>query len=146
MKTKYKTDKTELENKITDVTYLVKKAKHTELENKIPVFSVLATKSALTVVENKIPDVSTLVEKTNSDAKIIELEKKLADHNHKKYITSSESINLATEVFNLKLSQANIIRKTDFNTELSNLKRKISSNKTSIYLLKMNKKNLKHLI
>ena len=36
LKTKYQTDKTELENKIPDVSNLVKKAKLTELENKIP--------------------------------------------------------------------------------------------------------------
>ena len=36
LKTKYLTDKTELENKIPNVTDFVKKAKLTELENKIP--------------------------------------------------------------------------------------------------------------
>ena len=35
-KTKYQTDKTELENKIPNVTDFVKEAKLTELENKIP--------------------------------------------------------------------------------------------------------------
>ena len=54
-KTKYQTDKTELEKKIPDVTNFVKK-KLTELENKIPDVSSLATKVALTAVENKIPD------------------------------------------------------------------------------------------
>ena len=58
LKTKYQTDKTELEKKIPDVSNLVKKAKLTELENKIPDVSSLATKTALTVVENKIPNVS----------------------------------------------------------------------------------------
>ena len=36
LKTKYNTDKTELEKKIPNVTDFVKKAKLTELENKIP--------------------------------------------------------------------------------------------------------------
>ena len=36
LKTIYQTDKAELENKIPDVSNLVKKAKLTELENKIP--------------------------------------------------------------------------------------------------------------
>ena len=58
LKTKYQTDKTELEKKIPDVSNLVKKAKLTELENKIPDVSSLATKTALTAVENKIPSVS----------------------------------------------------------------------------------------
>ena len=44
LKTKYDTDKSELENKIPDI-------------------SNLATKTALTTVENKIPDVSNLVKK-----------------------------------------------------------------------------------
>ena len=63
LKTKYQTDKTELENKIPDVSNLVKKTKLTELENKIRDISNLATKTALTTVENKIPDVSSLVKK-----------------------------------------------------------------------------------
>ena len=46
LKTKYQTDKTELENKIPDPTDFVKKTKLTELENKIPDVSSLATKTA----------------------------------------------------------------------------------------------------
>ena len=53
LKTKYQTDKTELEKKIPNVSNLVKKLKLTELENKIPNISNLATKTALTTVENK---------------------------------------------------------------------------------------------
>ena len=52
LKTKYQTDKTELEKKILDVTHFFKKTKLTELENKITDASSLATKTALTVVEN----------------------------------------------------------------------------------------------
>ena len=48
LKTKYSTDKTELENKIPDTSGLVKKTnsntKVTELENKVPDISNLATK------------------------------------------------------------------------------------------------------
>ena len=61
LKTKYKTDKTELENTIPNMTDFVKKVKLTELENKIPDISNLATKTALTTVENKIPSISNLV-------------------------------------------------------------------------------------
>ena len=43
---KYQTDKAELEKKILDMSYLIKK-KLTELENKIPDVSSLATKPAL---------------------------------------------------------------------------------------------------
>ena len=45
LKTKYQTDKKELENKIPDVTNLVKKTKLTELENKIPDVSSLTPKN-----------------------------------------------------------------------------------------------------
>ena len=59
LKTKYATDKLELENKIPNISGLVKKTdyntKITELENKILDISNLATKTALTAVENKIP-------------------------------------------------------------------------------------------
>ena len=65
LKTKYDTDKSELENKIPDTSGLVKKTdyntKITEVEGKIPDISNLATKTALTTVENKIPDVTNLV-------------------------------------------------------------------------------------
>ena len=63
LKTKYQTDKAELEKKIPDVTDFVKKAKLTELENKISDVSSLATKTALIAVKNKIPKVSNLVKK-----------------------------------------------------------------------------------
>ena len=92
LKTKYQIDKTELEKKIPNVTDFVKKAKLTELENKIEDVSSLAIKTELTAFFNciKIPDVSSLVKKTNYNAKITEIEKKLTDHNHHKYITTPE--------------------------------------------------------
>ena len=71
LKTKYNTDKTELEKKIPNVTNFVKKAKLTELENKIPDTSNLARKIALTTVENKIPSVSNLVRKTDYNKKLL---------------------------------------------------------------------------
>ena len=84
LKTKYDTDKTELEKKISDVTdFITKEIKLTELENKILDASSLATKTALNAVKNKIPSVSSLVQKTDYNTKISELEKRLADQNHK---------------------------------------------------------------
>ena len=44
LKTKYQTDKTELENKIPNMTEFIKKAKLTELENKIPDISNFSRK------------------------------------------------------------------------------------------------------
>ena len=54
LKTKYQTDKTELEKKIPDASNLVKKTKLTKLENKIPDISNLASKTALTTVSNLV--------------------------------------------------------------------------------------------
>ena len=113
LKTKYQTDKTELEKKIPDVTDFVKKTKLTELENKIPDVSSLATKTALSAVENKVPSFSSLVKKADYDTKISELQKKLTDHNNDKYITTPEFNTLPASVFNARLAQANLITKTD---------------------------------
>ena len=67
LKTKYQTDKTELEKKIPATSSLAKKTNYntklTGLENKIPDVSSLATKAILTAVENKITRVSSLVKK-----------------------------------------------------------------------------------
>ena len=103
LKTKYQTDKTELEKKIPNVTDFVKKTKLTELENKIPDVSSLATETALGVVESKIPSGSSSVKKTLYNTTITEIEKKLTDHNHEKYITTAEFNTLAASVFNARL-------------------------------------------
>ena len=130
LKTKYQTDKTKLEKKIPDVTDFVKKTKLTELENKIPDVSSLATKTALTAVENKIPSVSSLVKKTDYNTKITEIEKKLTDHNHDKYITTPEFNTLAASVFNARLAQANLVAKINFDNTVSSLNNKIAVYKT----------------
>ena len=117
LKSKYQTDKTELEKKIPDVSNLPKKAKLTELENKIPD----VTKAVLTAVENKIPSVSGLVKKTDYNTKISELENKLNNHNHDKYSTKPEFNTLAVDFFNARLAQANLITKTDFDDKLSRI-------------------------
>ena len=113
----------------------VKTAKLTELENKIPDISNLATKIALTTVENKIPDVSDLVKKIYYNTKVTEIEKKLTDYNDGKYIDTSEFNKLAADVFNSRIAQANLITKTDFDSKLSSLNRKITTNKTEHLLV-----------
>ena len=55
LKTKYSTDKTELENNIPDVSDLATKAQLNAVENKIPRPSDLVTKNDLITTENKIP-------------------------------------------------------------------------------------------
>ena len=136
LKTKYNTDKTEFENKIPDVTDFVKKAKLTELENKIFDVSNLATKTALIAVENKISSVSNLVNRTGYDTKVTEIENKLNNHNHDKYIDTSAFNTLAADVFNARLAQANLITKTDFDAKCRELTEKLQKIKQKIYFLK----------
>ena len=82
--------------------FLIRKI--SEVKNEIPSITGLATTSALAAVENKIPSINNLVMKTNYDTKISEIEKKLTDHNHDKYITIPE--------FNkLKLTQVDLVKK-----------------------------------
>ena len=82
------------------------------MEGKNPNASNLATKTTLTTVENKILDVSSLVKKTDYNTKITEIENKLNNHNHDKYITTPEFNTLAADVFNARLAQANLVAKT----------------------------------
>ena len=134
LKTKYDTDKSELENKIPDTSGLVKKtdndAKIADIEGKISDVSNLATKTALTTIENKKPDVSNLVKKTDYDTKVTEIENRLNDHNHDKYNATSEFHILAVDVFNARLSQADFVTKTIFDNTVSSLNSKIAKNKT----------------
>ena len=55
-------------------------------------------KAELTELENEIPSVSSLIKKTEYDTKISEIEKKITDHNHDKYITTPEFSTLAGHV------------------------------------------------
>ena len=106
LKTKYDTDKSELENKIPDTSNLVKKADN---NNKI------------TEIKGKIPNVSSLVKKTDYNTKITEIENKLNNHNHDKYFTTTEFNTLAEAVFNAGLARANLVAKTIFDNAVSSL-------------------------
>ena len=123
LKTKYDIDKSELENKISNVTDFVKKEKLAKLENKIPI-SNIATKTALTHVENKTSDVNNLVNKTDYNTKVTEMENKLTNHSHDKYIDTQQFNKLAADIFNTRIAQANLITKTDFDSKILNLNRK----------------------
>ena len=116
----------------------VKKTKRIELENKIPDVSSSATKTALNAVENKIPSVSSLVKKVDYNTKISELEKKLIDHNHDRYITTP-----GFSVFNVRLAQENLITKIDFDAKLSSLNRKVIASKIKHLLVQNELKKLK---
>ena len=101
------------------------------------------TKTALTTVENKIPSVRSLVKKADYNTKVTEIESKLNNHNHDKYIDTSEFNKLAANVFNARFALANLITKTDFDAKLSRTNRKITENQTEKLLVKNQLKKLK---
>ena len=103
------------------MTDFVKKVKLTELANKIPDVTSLATKAAWTTLENKIPDASNLVNKTDYNTKVTDIENKLNNHNHDKYVNTSEFNTLATNFSNARIRQANLIIKTNFDARLSSV-------------------------
>ena len=70
------------------------------IEAKCKILSItnLATTTALTAVENKISNVSNLVKKTDFNTKISEIENKITDDDHDKYITTPEFHKLTAEI------------------------------------------------
>ena len=88
-------------------------------------------------------NISSLVKKTDYNIKFTEIEKKLTDRNHDKYIPTPEFNTLAADVFNARLAQANLITKTDFDSKMLSLNRKITTNKTKHLLVENELKQLK---
>ena len=82
-----------------------------------------------------------LLKKTDYDTRSTEIENKLNKHNHDKYIITPEFNTLAV-VFNARLSQANLVAKTDFdNTVYQALIVKLPKIKQKMSLLKINLKS-----
>ena len=77
------------------------------------------------------------MKKTDYNTKISDIENKISDHNHDKYFTTSEFNKLTTGTFN-----ANLITKTDFDTRLQSLNKRINSNKTKHVLIENGLKKL----
>ena len=109
-------------------------AKINEVKGKIPGITNLGSTTALTTVENKIPNVSNLVIKTDYNTKINEIKKKITDHDHDKYVTTSEFHELTAESFTARITRANLANKndiadlvktTDFDGTLKNLDKKV---------------------
>ena len=69
------------------------------------------------------------MEKTDYNTKISGIEKKVSDHNHDKYITTLEFNNLAAGVFTARLAQVDLVTKTDFDTKLKDISKRITSTK-----------------
>ena len=88
-----------------------------------------------TELEKRIPNVTDFVIKTDCNTKINDIENRITDHNHNKYIDTPDFNKVAANVFNARLKQANLLTKTDFDVEMSNLNRKIASNQTKYVLV-----------
>ena len=97
------------------------------MEGKIPDVNNLPTTTALTTVENKIASVSNLVKKTDYDTQTTEIENKLNNNDHDKYITTLEFNTLAADVINARLARANLVAKTNFDYTVSSLDSKIAA-------------------
>ena len=74
---------------------------------------------------------------------VTEIENKLNNHNHDKYITTPEFNKLTADVFNAILAQANLITKTIFDNTVSNVDSKIAENKTKKKSIENELKKLK---
>ena len=61
-------------------------------------------------MENKIPNISSLVKKADYDTKVSETDKKITDH--------------TIELNKLKLAQADLVIKTDFDNKLKSYNKK----------------------
>ena len=75
-----------------------------------------------------------LSKKTDQDTNVDEIEKKITDHNHDKYITNK----LTAENFAARLEQANLITKKILIINCQILIEKLIQTKQNIYLLKRN--------
>ena len=70
---------------------------------------------------------------------ILDIEKKVTDHDHDRYITTSEFNNLTADKFTVRLAQA---KKTDFDDKLIKINKKINSNETRHLLVENKLKKL----
>ena len=108
---------------------VVKKTEYNELIKKVNSFITTGS--------------SNLVKKTDLNTKIREIENKINDHDHAKYITTQEFNKLTADNFGARLKQANLasktditgitgfVKKTDFDNKLITFNKRITSSETS---------------
>ena len=137
LKTKYDTDKSELENKIPGTSDLVKKndynTKINEIENKIHNASNLTTKTALTTVEKKIPDINNLATKTtltNLTNTVPDISTLIKKGDYDTTIPEIENKYVSNSRFGSKLAQANVITKRNFDAKITKLENNIKQLQT----------------
>ena len=63
------------------------------------------------------------------NAKIPDIEKTVADHDHDQYITTSEFNKLTAENFKARFAQADLVTKTDFDSRLRKINTELITNK-----------------
>ena len=78
------------------------------------------------------------LKKKDNNTKVTDIENKLNNHNHDKYIDTSEFNKLAADIFNARLAQANLIANTDLMLNCCVLTEKLWKIKQKIYFLKRN--------
>ena len=77
------------------------------------------------------------LKKTDYNTKVTEIENKLNNHNHDKYIDTLGFNKLAVDAFNSRLAQANLVTKTDFDAKLLGRNTKITQNKIKHLLVEI---------
>ena len=98
-----------IEDKVPDITKLATKtifnAEINEVKGEIPNITNLTTTSDLIIIDMKVTSVSNFVKKSNT--KINEIEKKITDDNHDKYINTLEFNQFKKENSDLRLKREN---------------------------------------
>ena len=127
-KTDYDTKVTEIEGKIPDISNLATKTEITTIENKIPSVSNLATKTALMTVENKIPDINNLATKTTLTNTVPNISTLIKKSDYDTKIAEIENKYVSNAWFSSKLAQANVITKRNFQEKIIDLEKNIKRN------------------
>ena len=80
-------------------------------------------------------NVNGLVTKKDYNIKISDTEKKITDHDHDKYITTSEFNKLNLKNLKARLSQTYLVTKMDLDAKLKDIIDRITSNKSKHLLV-----------
>ena len=90
-----------------------------------------------------MPDGSSLVKNTDYNTKISDIEKKITDHDHDKYITTPEFNVMTASVFNARLArQTDLLRKTEFDFKLKSISNRVTLNNPKHLLVENELKKL----
>ena len=82
------------------------------------------------------------MKKTDYNTKINEIEKKVSDHNHDKYITTPELNKFSKEVFDERVKQEKLVKIADLDTKLQEVEKKVNANKAKNSLIETEVKKL----